>query len=167
MSTAAIHPPSDTPCNKQVPDAPMTPPLSPGQSEHGYDLPAEDIRTNPLIVPPIHTIQAEARSSSFVAPPAAEFDGFGAMEVDQQQPPASQELPPASRSLDDERTQIQSSGLRLTDFEVRGTLGELFPFSSCQKTMKPLSQGPAPLAKSSLCESGIQSIRLGPKTTLR
>ncbi|TFK67914.1 kinase-like protein [Pluteus cervinus] len=58
--------------------------------------------------------------AAFVAPPASSFDAFGAPQNNQG---SASTLTLPSRSLDDERSQFQSSGLRLTDFEVRGTLG--------------------------------------------
>ncbi|KAF7295302.1 hypothetical protein MIND_01069500 [Mycena indigotica] len=85
-----------------VPDAPMTPPMSPGQSESGEEA----------IV-----IDAVPRYSG----PDIHFDQARAMEVEPITVAPQPQHP--LRLLQDEQVHLQRSGLRLTDFEVRGTLG--------------------------------------------
>ncbi|TRM62729.1 putative cyclic AMP-dependent protein kinase catalytic subunit [Schizophyllum amplum] len=78
-----------------VPDAPITPPLSPGHSEFSVD----DIDMVDRVLPP----------------PQLE------MQVDEQ---LQEERPqPPLRLLEDEKVHLQKYGIKLTDFEVRGTLG--------------------------------------------
>ncbi|KAJ8073587.1 cytochrome c oxidase subunit 1 [Marasmius tenuissimus] len=92
-------------------DAPITPPMSPGHSASEQDQ-DEDI--------PIYS----------------ESEDVAMDEVSQaspQQPSASADQPPPSattsegqkpqRLLEDETVHLHNTGLRLTDFEVRGTLG--------------------------------------------
>lgn len=87
----------------------MTPPMSPGHSESGEDA----------II-----IDEAPRYSS--APHSADvpFREFEDMHVDPQrsQPAAPQPQRPL-RLLEDEQVHLERTGLRLTDFEVRGTLG--------------------------------------------
>lgn len=69
-----------------------------------------------------------ANNAEFAPPPSEgastvdEWQEFGEMSVDPQMPePAGQ---PPLRCLDDEQVHLQRPGtLRLTDFEVKGTLG--------------------------------------------
>ncbi|KAJ7445758.1 putative cyclic AMP-dependent protein kinase catalytic subunit [Mycena galericulata] len=97
-----------------VPDAPMTPPMSPNHSESGEDsivIDAEPRYSGPEALGP-HS--AARHTWSDAVPP---FRDFGDMEVDRAAPP------PPLRLLEDEQVHLQRNGLRLTDFEVTRTLG--------------------------------------------
>ncbi|KAF7311607.1 hypothetical protein MKEN_01063700 [Mycena kentingensis (nom. inval.)] len=84
-----------------IPDGIITPPMSPAQTEAGDDA----------IV-----IDDEPRYSGPDTAPSAH------MEVDKEASVAPHPQRPL-RLLEDERVHLQREGLRLTDFEVRGTLG--------------------------------------------
>ena len=99
-----------------VGQGPITPPLSPGRSDEG----------DPSLV-----IDTEPRYSGGGTPPS-EFPAHGklpaaaeeAMDVDPEQS-ASSPKPPLRR-LEDEQSHLTRGSLKLTDFEVKGTLG-LYP----------------------------------------
>ncbi|KAJ6500451.1 putative cyclic AMP-dependent protein kinase catalytic subunit [Mycena sanguinolenta] len=101
-----------------VPDAPMTPPMSPGHSENGEDsivIDAEPRYSGPETLGP-HSVPRQPWSDSIP------FRDFGDMEIEPQSPrPVAPQRP--LRLLEDEQVHLQRAGLRLTDFEVRGTLG--------------------------------------------
>ena len=96
-------------------DAPMTPPLSPHQSEAGDDEKSIVTDSEP---DPHHCTPSESRVVSHSSIPVD-------MEVEPHQvttPPR-----PPARLLDDEAAHIEPPGrLKLTDFEVKGTLGTAF-----------------------------------------
>lgn len=102
---------------------PITPPLSPGNSEHEE-------------VPPSHVVQttqgasSPARLSSASHGAAEEIPrADDSMDVDQVAP---EPVNPPVRHLEDEQSHVHRGGsLRLTDFEVKGTLGE--SCSSCRR----------------------------------
>jgi protein kinase A len=75
----------------------MTPPLSPGRNE---------ISTDHIVV--------DSDLDSHAAPE---------MQVDHPDPSTDSVSQPPLRLLEDEHVHLQKSGLRLSDFEVRGTLG--------------------------------------------
>ncbi|KAF9036896.1 putative cyclic AMP-dependent protein kinase catalytic subunit [Hymenopellis radicata] len=83
-----------------IPDAPMTPPLSPGHSIHSLDDADMDFGDDSIL-----------REYKY-APPAS---------ADSPTPHSAPQRP--LRLLEDEQVHLQRSGLKLTDFEVRGTLG--------------------------------------------
>lgn len=87
-----------------VTDAPITPPMSPDQGDKDMD----------------------AQDDSMVTEPAVETSAD--MEIDSNTPTDSVGSTQPSgplRLLEDEQVHIQRSGLKLKDFEVRGTLGAL------------------------------------------
>jgi hypothetical protein len=89
-----------------VPDAPMTPPLSPGHSELGLD---------PIVVD---------SESHYGTPERDVRNPTVAIQVEEHGPKPSDAAPSGPlRLLEDEHMHLQKSGLRLSDFEVRGTLG--------------------------------------------
>ncbi|KAG7085720.1 hypothetical protein E1B28_003264 [Marasmius oreades] len=83
-------------------DAPITPPMSPGHSEQDDDIPIDNDEDIVVDEDPISQESAEEQ------PPASATSSEG-------QRPA--------RLLEDETVHLHNGGLRLTDFEVRGTLG--------------------------------------------
>lgn len=95
-------------------EEPLTPPLSPGNSEHGELLPSnamQGVERQPRLSTEATTV-AQTRQSK---------QSEATMEVDEPQPASTQ---PAARHLEDEQSHVQRGGsLRLTDFEVKGTLG--------------------------------------------
>jgi hypothetical protein len=106
-------------CDSEIvnPDAPMTPPMSPRQSEEGDKAVMIDIERrfsglspqDPAVIPP------GPNSENLEAP-------LQEMEVEEPSP-ASPPRPPA-RLLEDEQVHVVKPGaLKLTDFEVKGTLG--------------------------------------------
>lgn len=104
-----------------VSDAPITPPMSPGHSEPGVEEEDDSI-----------VVDVEPRYSGpeVLTPRSAAYYGAN-MDVDQQLSPESVEQTSEdtnvshrpARLLEDEKVHLQKSGLKLTDFEVRGTLG--------------------------------------------
>ncbi|KAL1730248.1 putative cyclic AMP-dependent protein kinase catalytic subunit [Schizophyllum commune] len=85
-----------------VPDAPITPPLSPGHSELSID----DVEMVDRVLPPPGPAHHQPHQ-----PPHLD------MQVDEERPQ------PPLRLLEDEKVHLQKYGIKLTDFEVRGTLG--------------------------------------------
>jgi hypothetical protein len=86
-----------------VSDAPITPPMSPTHSENGDD---DDIM-----------IDAQPRYSG---PIRAPYGDYPSMDVDE----TPEIVKKPQRILEDERVHLYQDGMRLTDFEVRGTLGK-------------------------------------------
>lgn len=99
----------------------MTPPQSPSRSEQEDDLIVVDSEPR-YSGPDPNTLQTEARRPSAISAETPRFDEFGVMEVDQTPAPTPAPQPPL-RVLEDETVRLQPAGLRLTDFDVRGTLG--------------------------------------------
>lgn len=98
-----------------VPDAPLTPPMSPGHSENGDDsivIDAEPRYSGPETHGPHSAVWSES------VPPCRDSSD---MEVDLR--PAAVQPQPPLRILEDEQVHLQRTGLRLTDFEVTRTLG--------------------------------------------
>ena len=122
-------------------NAPMTPPMSPRQSEEG-----DDIR----------------------ATPSASEGEYARESVDMQVESTQSATPPRLpvRLLEDEQVHVERSGiLKLTDFEVKGTLGAqiIITLSHCRR-LTPF-QALAPLVAYSLCAfDRLRSLAL--KTTL-
>lgn len=95
-------------------EVPITPPLSPTPSEKGVE--------DSIIIdaePSLHVLDA---SASETATDSEAGDSIS-MEVDDVEPPITTR--PPERCLEDEQVHIEKSGPKLTDFEVKGTLGEL------------------------------------------
>lgn len=102
LSMASLR--QDSHCQAIILDAPMTPPLSPGHSEQGLD---------PIIVDEeFHHVGSEPVGPHLEV--AAEIQGNKDSEKATQRP---------LRLLEDEQVHLQKAGLKLSDFEVRGTLG--------------------------------------------
>lgn len=106
-------------------DGPITPPLSPARSEEGetpiivdsephYSVRGTDVRLSPRNSR--HSTR-RAREQS----PSTETETV--MDVDPR-PVASSPRPPL-RHLEDEQPHVEKGSLKLTDFEVKGTLGRL------------------------------------------
>ncbi len=104
-------------------EGPITPPLSPGRSDDGdgaiivdseprYSGPGTQLQS---AVPHAHFREVDARH----ARRSQQHDG---MDVDTR-PVASSPRPP-QRHLEDEQSHLEKGTLKLTDFEVKGTLGE-------------------------------------------
>jgi hypothetical protein len=95
----------------------MTPPMSPGHSEPSVDDDGDAI-----------VVDTEPRYSGpdSLTPHTAAAQ-CAAMEVDNHEEQDAQSVSNASqpplRLLEDEKVHLQKTGLKLTDFEVRGTLG--------------------------------------------
>ena len=103
-------------------EGPITPPLSPGRSDDGearivvdpeprYSGPGAHIQH---AIPHQHLREAEIRQGRR----SRQHDG---MDVDMR-PSASSPRPP-QRHLEDEQSHLEKGSLKLTDFEVKGTLG--------------------------------------------
>jgi hypothetical protein len=93
---------------RHIPDAPMTPPLSPGHSELGVD---------PIVVDSEPHYGALEHDATVTIQPQV-----GEMEVDCTKPSDTVPNGPL-RLLEDEHMHLEKSGLSLSDFQVRGTLG--------------------------------------------
>lgn len=97
-----------------VTDAPITPPLSPGRSTASLDsleIDLDDVEEDDSIV-----VDAEPRYSGPTVD--NQMQASGTVE-----PPAPGKGRPPLRALEDEQVHLQKTGVKLTDFEVRGTLG--------------------------------------------
>jgi hypothetical protein len=108
-----------------ISDAPMTPPLSPARSELAVDTIVVDSELH------LNAPERDLRDAAVdIRTQIAE------MEVDRSKPSDNVSQGPL-RLLEDEHVHLQKSGLRLSDFDVRGTLGQccvlcwLTPFFSC------------------------------------
>ncbi len=104
-------------------DGPITPPLSPERSDDGdgaiivdseprYSGPGGQVQPS---VPPAHLREGDSRRGR-------RSHQQDAMDVDVRAP-ASSPRPP-QRHLEDEQSHLEKGSLKLTDFEVKGTLGE-------------------------------------------
>jgi hypothetical protein len=99
-------------------EVPITPPMSPPQSEVGDDaITVEADHGLPNMVPEVAPSPEDLAQNAGALPHAYE-----AMETEQVRP-VTPPRPPL-RHLEDERVHTERSGLlKLTDFEVKGTLG--------------------------------------------
>ena len=104
-------------------DGPITPPLSPGRSEDGdagiivdseprYSGPGTQLQPS---VPHAHLREVDVRQGRR----SHQHDG---MDIDNR-PPTTSPRPP-QRHLEDEQPHLEKGTLKLTDLEVKGTLGE-------------------------------------------
>ena len=111
-------------------DGPITPPLSPGRSEEGeaaiivdseprYSGPGSQLQTS-LSHPHLRAVEAARRGSH-----SHQQDG---MDVDTR--PLTSSPRPPQRHLEDEQSHLEKGTLKLTDFEVKGTLGEFCSMTS-------------------------------------
>lgn len=109
-SSLLLSPPSSTEisCSVVCSDAPLTPPLSPKQP-HTTSESTEEECLNP---------QPSAPVISQISPDLMDVD-TDTIEADSPVNP----LPRPQRLLEDEKVHLQHSGINLSDFEVRGTLG--------------------------------------------
>ena len=116
-----------------VTDAPITPPLSPKSLPGRQDSMAVD---NPPSCTAAHhgAVDGQPESMDFEKTPNAESE-----EMSQ---PESLDEPAKSpaRLLEDEQVRLQPVGLKLSDFEVRGTLGK--PFIKLNNRAFPLIEHP-------------------------
>lgn len=94
----------------------MTPPMSPGHSDLGDDTIVVDSEPR-YSGPAPHGPHSTAAPTT--APGFQELGDAGGDQPAQVAPVPQRPL----RLLEDEQVHLQRSGLRLTDFEVRGTLG--------------------------------------------
>lgn len=97
-----------------ISDAPLTPPLSPSHTEQEVD--SIIIDSEPRYSGPDRSIPHSEASAAAIS---ARLDTVD-MEVDRA--PTSAPQPPL-RLLEDEQVHLQRSGLKLSDFDVQGTLG--------------------------------------------
>ncbi|KAI0340490.1 cAMP dependent protein kinase [Trametopsis cervina] len=113
-----------------ITDGPMTPPLSPARSEdeeHHQVLPPHTIDTQtampqdtvkPAVLQVTRPVPGSRRASREV------LQSEERMKVDAKRMSVSGPAAPPIRHLEDEQSHVQKGGsLRLTDFEVKGTLG--------------------------------------------
>jgi len=109
-SSRRVSLPSRTDPQTVFADVPMTPPLSPKQTEVD------------TIQDPLNTAESDGTGPESI--PMAVDDSqslSNLMQVDDAEKVVSPQ--PPQRLLEDERVHLQRSGLKLSDFEVRGTLG--------------------------------------------
>ncbi|KAF5387072.1 hypothetical protein D9615_001675 [Tricholomella constricta] len=97
-----------------VPDAPMTPPLSPSHSEHNVDAIVVD--AEPRYSGPEHIVPHSEATVAAITSRSETVEMEGDMN-------ATTVPQPPLRLLEDEQVHLQRSGLKLSDFDVRGTLG--------------------------------------------
>lgn len=92
--------------------APMTPPLSPGNSDLGGDAKTAD-----------EEVQNSDDSNPCLAGSDTAISPRSDTEMDVDNPAMLASPTRPLRLLEDEKVHLQKSGLKLWDFEVRGTLG--------------------------------------------
>jgi hypothetical protein len=116
------------------PDAPITPPMSPSHSEEGGDNNAIIVDTERRFSgmgvrdpDPDPALMSPESIADNVTADLQEEEDPSAMQVEESDPdPASPPRQPG-RLLEDEQVHVASAGaLKLTDFEVKGTLGASF-----------------------------------------
>jgi hypothetical protein len=104
-------------------DVPMTPPLSPKQIE---------VDTIQVSGDPLDTAESDGTVPESTAIAVDDPQSLSnPMEVDDAEKVVSPQ--PPQRLLEDERVHLQRSGLKLSDFEVRGTLGTVTDTLSAPK----------------------------------
>lgn len=121
-----------------IADAPITPPMSPGHSEQ--DLGEE----NDIVVDAEPRYSGPA-SATTIEHSAADMDVDSAPHMPVVEPPSPAQSTGGEstaqrplRLLEDEKVHLQKSGLKLTDFEVRGTLGTFaIPLCLCTSLTLP------------------------------
>ena len=116
-------------------EGPITPPMSPGHSEE--DDGSISVDTEPRYSGHRHEIPIDIDAKLYPeAGPRRQSRNRGSderMDVDIVRPPSSSPRPPA-RHLEDEPTHIHKGSLKLTDFEVKGTLGWFSTFPGSPQT---------------------------------
>ena len=117
-----------------VTDGPITPPLSPGRSEEGRDLPPDangapgqtimdQMNNGQHIKSGVLQVMRPVPGSRRASREALQSEER--MDVDARRLSTPGNVAPPVRHLEDEQSHVQKGGsLRLTDFEVKGTLGE-------------------------------------------
>jgi hypothetical protein len=104
-------------------DVPMTPPLSPKQIE---------VDTIQVSGDPLDTAESDGTVPESTAIAVDDPQSLSnPMQVDDAEKVVSPQ--PPQRLLEDERVHLQRSGLKLSDFEVRGTLGTVTDTLSAPK----------------------------------
>jgi len=98
-------------------DAPLTPPMSPKPGQH-IDSMITDDRCTP-IKPEANVLHQLQEANGALQVSAAELMDVDTETVEEDTPTAGV----AQRLLEDEKSHLQRSGIKLADFEVRGTLG--------------------------------------------
>ncbi|KAF5330375.1 hypothetical protein D9619_005876 [Psilocybe cf. subviscida] len=93
-------------------NAPLTPPLSPKPSQHIDSITIEGECT------PIN-IKLDSQENILQPPELMDVDATSPTVTEEESQPATR----PSRNLEDEKVHLHRSGVRLSDFEVRGTLG--------------------------------------------
>ena len=122
-SSRRVSLPSCTDPQTVFADVPMTPPLSPKQTE---------VDTIQNIAEPLDTAESDGtdpESTPIVVDDSQALSNL--MEVDEAEKVVSPQ--PPQRLLEDEKVHLQRSGLKLSDFEVRGTLGTVTDTLSAPK----------------------------------
>lgn len=109
-SSRRVSLPSRTDPQTVFADVPMTPPLSP------------EVDTIQIIADPLETTESDGTGPESTAIAVDDSQSLSnTMQVDDAEKVVSPQ--PPQRLLEDERVHLQRSGLKLSDFEVRGTLG--------------------------------------------
>jgi hypothetical protein len=117
-------------------DIPLTPPSSPGPEQSIVAITPQEV--------------CPGINHQFIHPDDAPQVSSEPMEVDRETIDEEQEAMPPPRPrrlLEDETVHLTRTGIELSDFEVRGTLGSLFcHFLSFESSNRSL-QVPGPLAR--------------------
>lgn len=143
-SSRRVSLPSRTDPQTVFADVPMTPPLSP------------EVDTIQIIADPLETPESDGTGPESTAIAVDDSQSLSnTMQVDDAEKVVSPQ--PPQRLLEDERVHLQRSGLKLSDFEVRGTLGTVTDtLSAPQVLMK--TQVLARLAR--FCSYAIEALLL-------
>jgi protein kinase A len=99
---------------------PLTPPLSPKPAQNIANIDSITIDDECTAINPDQSENNEMKNPSNIIPLST------LMDVDSEPLEADSPAPRPQRLLEDEKVHLQRSGIKLADFEVRGTLGKDF-----------------------------------------
>lgn len=141
------------------PDAPLTPPLSPKPGQHMNSIAKEDDECAPLALE-----SHEPEHISHISSDLMDVDAISPVDDSVQDHPA----PRPQRLLEDEKVHLQRSGIKLSDFEVRGALGAPLRHSSLpDATFEPYPQAQGRSARFSLFVIATPPLRRARKIILQ
>lgn len=123
-STTQVLCPTSYPDHQQTqvvcPAVPLTPPLSPKPAQNIANIDSITIDDECTAINPDQSENNEMKNPSNIIPLST------LMDVDSEPLEADSPAPRPQRLLEDEKVHLQRSGIKLADFEVRGTLGKDF-----------------------------------------
>ena len=121
-STTEVLRPTSYPDHQQTqvvcPAVPLTPPLSPKPAQNIANIDSITIDDECTAINPDQSENNEIKNPSIIIPLST------LMDVDSESLEPDSPAPRPQRLLEDEKVHLQRSGIKLADFEVRGTLGK-------------------------------------------